>query len=124
METNNVFTYQYSAAQNREVEHIRKKYLPGEENKLEKLRKLDDRVQSAGMIPALCLGVIGCLVFGVGMCFGLDVLAGSDLLSVLFGIIGVTVMIPAYPLYRHIARKTKAELTPEILRLSDEIMKS
>ena len=32
--------------------------------------------------------------------------------------------IPAYPIYRRITRKTKAELTPEILRLSEEIMKS
>lgn len=124
MENNNVFTYQYSAKQNREVEHIRRKYLPREESKMEILRKLDNRVQSAGMIPALCIGVIGCLVFGIGVCFGLDVLAGADWLSILFGVIGVTVMIPAYPVYRQIAKKTRAELTPEILRLSEEIMKS
>ena len=123
MENNKVFTYQYSAAQNREVEHIRKKYLPREESKLEILRKLDSRVQAAGIIPALCIGVIGCLVFGIGMCFGLDVFAGADWLSVLFGIIGVSVMIPAYPVYKRISAKTKEELTPEILRLSEEIMK-
>jgi len=33
-------------------------------------------------------------------------------------------MLPAYPIYLHISRKTKAELTPEILQLSEEIMKS
>lgn len=124
MENNRVFTYQYSATQNREVEHIRKKYLPREESKIEILRKLDNRVQSAGMIPSLCIGIIGVLIFGIGMCFGLDVFAGADWLSVLFCVIGAAIMIPAYPVYRHIARKTKAELTPEILRLSDEIMKS
>lgn len=124
MENNRVFTYQYSATQNREVEHIRKKYLPREESKIEILRKLDNRVQSAGMIPSLCIGIVGVLIFGIGMCFGLDVFAGADWLSVLFCVIGATIMIPAYPVYRHIARKTKAELTPEILRLSDEIMKS
>ena len=123
MENNNVFTYQYSATQNREVENIRRKYLPQEESKIEILRKLDNRVRSAGMIPALCIGVIGCLIFGIGMCFGLDVFAGADWLSVLFGVIGVIVMIPAYPVYRYVAKKTKAELTPEILRLSEEIIK-
>ena len=123
MKNDNVFTYQYSAEQNREVEHIRKKYLPKEESKLERLRKLDGRVKSAGMVPALCMGIVGCLIFGVGMCFGLDVFEGADWLSVLIGLIGVTVMLPAYPLYKRIASKTKAELTPEILRLSDEIMK-
>ena len=91
---------------------------------MEILRRLDNRVQTAGMIPALCIGVIGVLIFGIGMCFGLDVFAGADFLSVLFCVIGVIVMLPAYPVYRHIASKTKAELTPEILRLSDEIMKN
>ena len=75
MEQSNVFSYQYSAKQNQEVEHIRRKYLPKEENKMETLRRLDTRVQTAGMIPSLCIGVIGCLIFGIGMCFGLDVLS-------------------------------------------------
>ena len=122
MENSNVFTYRYSAKQNREVEHIRQKYLPREENKLETLRKLDTKVQMAGTIPSLCLGVIGCLIFGIGMCFGLDALAGADWLTPLFCIIGVITMIPAYPVYKRISRKTKAELTPKILRLSEEIM--
>ena len=78
----------------------------------------------AGTIESLCFGIVGALVFGLGMCFFLDVFAGAAWLSALFMIIGTLIMIPAYPLYRRIARKTKAELTPEILRLSEEIMKS
>ncbi|MBQ8432379.1 MAG: hypothetical protein IJX28_05800 [Clostridia bacterium] len=123
MENSNVFTYQYSAAQHREVEGIRKKYLPKEERKIDILRKLDHRVQTAGIVPSLCIGIIGCLIFGIGMCFGLEVFAGADWLSVLFGALGVAVMLPAYPVYRYIERKTRIALTPEILRLSDEIMK-
>ena len=121
---NNTFSYNYSAARNKEVESIRRKYMPHEESKLEKLKKLDLRVQMAGMIESLCFGVVGALVFGIGMCFFLDVFPGTAWLSALFMIIGSLIMIPAYPIYRHIARKTKAELSPEILRLSDEIMKS
>ena len=124
MENNKVFTYQYSAKQNKEVEHIRRKYPPKEEDKMETLRKLDARVQMAGTVPSLCIGIIGCLIFGIGMCFGLDVFAGATWLSVLFMIIGTMIMIPAYPIYRKIAQRTKAELTPDILRLSDEIIKS
>ena len=58
MENNKVFTYRYSAAQNREVERIRKKYLPQEENKIDLLRRLDRRVQSAGMIEGLTVGIV------------------------------------------------------------------
>lgn len=121
---NTTFHYTYSAARNREVERIRKKYMPREESKLETLKKLDARVQGAGVIESLCLGIIGALVFGIGTCFFLDVFTGAAWLSVLFMIIGTLLMIPAYPIHRRIARKTREELTPEILRLSEEIMKN
>lgn len=121
---NKSFTYNYSAARNKEVESIRRKYMPHEESKLETLKRLDYRVQTAGMIESLCFGIIGALVFGVGMCFFLDVFAGAAWLMAILMICGTLLMIPAYPIYRRIARKTRAELTPEILRLSEEILKS
>ena len=121
---NKPFTYNYSAVRNKEVESIRRKYLPEEESKLETLKRLDCKVQSAGMIESLCFGIIGALVFGIGMCFFLEVFAGATWITVLFMIIGTLLMIPAYPIYRRIAHRTKEKLTPEILRLSEEIMKS
>ena len=121
---NNTFSYNYSATRNKEVENIRRKYMPHEESKLEKLKKLDLRVQTAGTIESLCFGIVGALVFGIGMCFFLDVFAGAAWLTALLMVLGAVIMIPAYPIYRRIARKTKTELTPEILRLSEEIMKS
>jgi F0F1-type ATP synthase assembly protein I len=121
---NTTFNYTYSAARNKEVENIRKKYMPREESKLETLKKIDARAQGAGMIEGLSVGIIGALVFGIGMCFFLDVFAGAPWLTALLMILGTVIMIPAYPIYRKIASKTKAELTPEILRLSEEIMES
>ena len=121
---NNTFSYNYSAARNKEVESIRNKYMPREESKLERLKKLDLRVQMAGTIESLCFGIVGALIFGIGMCFFLDVFTGAAWLSAILMICGTLLMIPAYPIYRRIARKTKAELTPEILRLSEEIMSS
>ena len=121
---NKPFTYNYSAVRNKEVENIRRKYLPEEESKLETLKRLDYKVQSAGMIESLCIGIIGALVFGIGVCFFLDVFAGAVWLTALFMIVGTLLMIPAYPIYRRIAHQTKEKLTPEILRLSEEIMKS
>ena len=70
------------------------------------------------------MGVMGCLLFGIGLCFGLDVFAGADWLSLLFCGIGTVIMLPAYPLYKRISVRTKQKLTPEILRLSEEIAKS
>ena len=121
---NNTFNYTYSTARNKEIESIRRKYMPEEESKLERLKKLDLRVQTAGTIESLCFGIVGALVFGIGMCFFLDVFAGAAWLTVLLMVLGTVIMIPAYPIYRKIAQRTKAELTPEILRLSEEIIKS
>ena len=119
---NTTFTYTYSPKKKREVESIRKKYVPHEVSKLERLKKLDNKVQSAGIIESLCIGTVGALIFGIGMCFFLDVFAGPKIFAALFMILGSLVMIPAFPICKYISKRTKASLTPEILRLSDEII--
>lgn len=43
-------------------------------------------------------------------------------LSLLLSAIGTIVMITAYPTYKYVSDKTKSALTPEILRLSEEIL--
>ncbi|MBQ7364111.1 MAG: hypothetical protein IJW46_00765 [Clostridia bacterium] len=122
MTEENAFRYQYSAEKNKEIEAIRKKYLPQSETKLEKLKRLDRCVESAGMLSGLCIGVIGCLIFGIGMCFGLDVFAGADVFTLLFGGLGTAVMLVNYPLYRRTARRAREKYTPEILLLSEELI--
>ena len=121
---NNQFTYRYSAVRAKEVENIRKKYIGEEERGIDALRKLDRRVRSAGMLSSLVLGIIGCLTFGIGMCFGLDVFAGEDILTLIFCVAGALIMLPAYPLYKYVANETRAKLSPEILRLADEILRN
>ncbi len=124
MENKGAFNYRYSAANNREIENIRKKYLPQEESKIDRLKRLDYQVQTAGMFQGLILGIIGCLIFGIGVCFCLDVFTAAPWLTVVLLILGTLIMLPAYPVYRRIARKTKERLAPEILKLSDEIIKN
>lgn len=121
MENVQNFNYNYSAKTNKEVESIRNKYIVKEESKLEKLRRLDREASSAGMLESLTVGIIGALIFGVGMCFGLDALTGADWLTLAFAIPGALVMLAAYPIYKGISRKAKTKLVPEILKLSDEI---
>lgn len=122
MNEKNTFHYTYSAAQNREVQSIRQKYLPREENKLELLKRLDHAVNNAGMIESLSAGILGCLVFGVGMCFMLHVLGNSALPGIPFCLIGAAVMLAAYPVYKRCRDKKKAELAPKILELTEELM--
>lgn len=117
------FKYPYSAPVNKEVEQIRKKYLPQEVDKLSELKELDFKVQKAGMAEALTVGIIGALFFGIAMCMGLDAIGGGMVFAVILGLVGIAVMIPAYPVYLKVSRKAKEEYTPRILQLAEEIQK-
>lgn len=39
------------------------------------------------------------------------------------GVVGIVLVCIAYPLYNRIAKKERAKIAPEIIRLSDELMK-
>ena len=116
-----VFHYSYSAAQSREAQMIRDKYLPRQESALDELKRLDRAVDQAGMIPSLVVGVLSCLVFGLGLCFALGALGKSMVLGVLFGIIGAVGMIFAYPIYRRCIRKAKDKHQARILELAAQL---
>lgn len=120
MEQNKTFIFNYSAVQNQEIQEIRKKYLPKEESKLEELKRLDNKVQKAGVMESLIIGITGCLVFGVGFCLVMQVIGNSIPLGVVIGIIGAAIMIAAYPVYRRVYNKTRQKLTPRILELTEE----
>ena len=49
-DTNSRFKYTYSAPQQEEIKRIREKYLPGEEDKMEQLRRLDHSATSKGCL--------------------------------------------------------------------------
>lgn len=121
MTNENSFQYTYSAPENQEVLRIRKKYLPQEETKLEELKRLDNLVQSAGIMESLILGVGGCLVFGLGMCFAMEVIGNAVWLGILLGLIGTIGMLFAYPVNRKCYNKAKAEHTSRILELTAEL---
>ena len=47
------FEYRYSVKQQEEIEAIRRKYLPKEEDKMEQLRQMDKRVSRKGTIISI-----------------------------------------------------------------------
>lgn len=121
MNNDSVFRYSYSAKQNEEVQAIRNKYLPQTESKLDELKRLDQLVNHAGMAQALAIGILGCLVFGLGMCFAMQVVGKSIALGAFIGVWGLAAMIAAYPVYRTIFKKAKAKYQPRILELASEL---
>ena len=121
---NNTFEYTYSAKQQEEVAAIRKKYVPAEEDKMETLRKLDRGVENRGTMMSIITGVIGTLVFGSGMSMFM-VLSGKVfmVLGIILGIIGIAVMAVAYPVYNQIVKRQREKIAPQVLALTEELMK-
>ena len=122
---NNQFNFKYVAPnekERKEIDSIRRQYAPQEktETKLERLRRLDGLVKNTAIIWSLVLGVVGTLVFGLGLTMILEwniwlwgiVLMGAG--SILVAI--------AYPVYRLTLNKGKAKYGDEILRLSEELL--
>jgi len=125
MNQETTFIYNYSAKENKEIQDIRSKYLPREESKLEELKRLDYTVQNSGMIESLCAGIGGVLIFGLGLCLAMQVIGSgvfSIVLGILLGIVGMIGMIIAYPVYRKMVQKAKADYAPRILQLTDELI--
>ena len=115
------FTYNYSAERQSEIDAIRKKYLPPEEqeNKLEQLRKLDASLTTTAFIVSMAVGIASALVFGVGMCCFL--VWRLWVLGALLCVVGVIGMLAAPGLYRRLVEKRRQQIAPEILRLTEEL---
>lgn len=128
MEKSNVFTYQYSAKQNREAEHIRSKYLPAEESKMDALRRLDARVKRPANVFAYGFGSLSAIIMGAGMSLvmtdiGATIGMDSTMLSgIAIGLVGMMMALLNYPIYKGILGRRKKKYGAEILKLSDEII--
>lgn len=116
------FEYTYSAPEQDEIRMIREKYLPREENKLDKLRQLDASVTRKGTIVSLIVGILGCLVLGTGMSCTMVWKGIFFIPGICIGLLGIAGVVCAWPLYSSITRKERERLAPEILRLTEELL--
>ena len=127
----NNFTYTYSAKERDEVRAIRDKYIPREESKMDRLRRLDRTAESRATVVSLILGIVGTLILGFGMSLvlsDLSLILGDNkvvsvIVGVVFGLVGGAVAALAYPVYNTVLAKERERIAPEIIRLTDELMK-
>ncbi len=128
MENKASFEYIYSAQQQQEVEAIRKKYLPKEEDKMERLRKLHYSATQKAQAASIAVGMTGTLLLGTGMSLCMtDLGAAFGELATFFGIAvglaGMVMVALAYPVYNLVLKSQRQRIAPEILRLTDELLK-
>ena len=131
MGNNEGFNYTYSAKEQEEIKVIRKKYAASEESedKMTQLRRLDASVYSKASAAALAVGIVGALIMGIGMSLvmtDIGAVLGTVLAMVIgisIGVVGIVLVCLAYPIYNRTLKKEREKIAPEILRLTDELMK-
>lgn len=128
------FNYSYSAKEQEELKRIREKYTTPEKktkNNIERLRRLDSRVTQKAQSVSLIFGVLGTLILGLGMSLAMTDLAEklglfphiSMLLGIAIGIVGIILTALAYPIYNLVIKRERKKIAPEIIRLTDTLMK-
>lgn len=127
MNKKETFEMTYSAQHQDEIQQIRKKYLPQEPDKMEKLRQLDASVSRKAVTVSLTVGILGSLILGFGMSIIMSEfgqLFGSLALplGIITGVLGMAILSTAYPLYLRTLKKQREKIAPEILKLTDELM--
>lgn len=125
---NEDFTYTYSAAQKQEIENIRKKYLPQEQDKMQQLRQLHRIPGKKARTWAITLGTLGALIMGSGMSIVMTELSRffgpyATVIGICVGVLGMGLVALAYPVYNGVLKKHRERLAPQILALSDELLK-
>ena len=118
-------------SQNYMVEKIRTQYMEKESTELDALRKLDARVKKPANVFAYVFGSLGAIIMGSGMSFimtDLGVILGitgitSMIVGIMLGLPVVLLVSIAYNVYNRVLKKEREKIAPEILRLTEELMK-
>jgi hypothetical protein len=74
------------------------------------------------------VGVVGALIMGTGMSLAMTEIGAvlgslAMVIGIVVGIVGMVLVALAYPLYNRVLKKQREKIAPEILRLSDELLK-
>ena len=80
---------------------------------------------------SLVLGIVGALILGTGMSLAMtdigEIIGLFDgmpmIVGIIVGVIGIVLVCLAYPTYDRIVKKERKRIAPEIIRLTDELMK-
>lgn len=117
------FSYTYSAKEQAEIQKIREKYIPKEADKMEQLRRLDKSVTEKSTAVSLAVGIVGALVLGFGMSCCMVWMDTLFVVGIIVGIIGIALVCAAYPIYNYVTKKEREKIAPEIIKLTDELIK-
>lgn len=106
------------------VQKIRSEY-----TELDALNALDAKVKKPANVFAYTYGSVSAIVMGAGMSLVMTEvgamigLASTMVPGIAIGIVGMGMALSTYPIYKKILERRKKKFGPEILALSEKIMK-
>ena len=113
------------------VQKIRSQYTEKQYTELDELKALDAKVKGPANVFAIVFGSLSAIIMGAGMSLvmtNLGQILGlttelSMVVGVSAGLVGLVLTVLAYPVYGRVLKKERQRIAPEILRLSDELLK-
>ena len=111
------------------VQKIRTQYTEKQHTELDELKELDAKVKRPANVFAYTYGSVSAVVMGAGMSLvmteiGATIgLASAMIPGVAIGVVGMGMVLSTYPIYKKMLSARKKKYAPEILKLSEKIMK-
>ena len=111
------------------AQKIRAQYTEQKETELDELKRADAAVKRPADVFAYMLGSAGALMMGAGMSLVMTDLssklgiASAMPIGIAMGVVGLTVAIVNYPIYKRILGKRRQKYADKIIALSDKMMK-
>ena len=111
------------------VQKIRTQYTEKQHTELDALKELDAKVKRPANVFAYTYGSVSAIVMGAGMSLVMtDIgatigLASAMVPGIAIGVVGMGLALTTYPIYKKILNSRKKKYAPEILKLSEKVIK-
>ena len=111
------------------VEKIRSQYMDAEYSELDALKALDAKVKRPANVFGYTYGCVGAIIMGAGMSLVMtDIgavigLTKTIVPGIAVGVVGMSMALTTYPIYRKILTSRKKKYSSKIMELSDRITK-
>ena len=111
------------------VQKIRTQYTEKQHTELDELKALDAKVKKPAHVFAYTYGSLSAIVMGSGMSLVMtDIgtmigLRATMVPGIVVGVLGLGMALTTYPIYKKMLSNRKKKFAPQIMELSDRLMK-
>ena len=111
------------------VQKIRTQYTEKQHTELDELKALDAKVKRPANVFAYTYGSIAAIVMGAGMSLVMTeigaILGLSNVMvvGIVIGVVGMGMALTTYPIYKNILNSRKKKFAPQIMELSEKLMR-